>query len=253
MLDRSSRIVAPRLIFDSTELDDRLLNIERVGDEGIPLLTPSAAAKAPTTMVAFDRFDGRRTTEGVAIHFFVDDHKLPRLLRAPDRYAVKFGEAAAVLTPDFSLYRDMRRHQRVGHVYLNRSIGAIFSLHGLRVIPSIRWAVEADFDFCFDGVARGSVVAISMHGCSRSPIDRDLFRIGLVEMLDRLCPVQVLVHGPRPASVFGGLHDRAEFTFYEAEITERRRRPRPITKTGQLSFDQIDAGPEVGSPGMSFM
>ena len=60
------------------------------------------------------------------------------------------------------------------------------------VVPTISWAATGSFDFCFDGVEPGSVVAVSTVGTSNAG---DEFMSGFEEMLLRIQPRIVIVYG----------------------------------------------------------
>ena len=82
------------------------------------------------------------------------------------------------------------------------------------MIPNIRWGDESTYSFCFLGVSEGGIVSVSTHGCMKSKRDEESFRNGLAEMLNRLAPSDVLVHGKMPAQVFGDFERRTNFHRY---------------------------------------
>ena len=49
------------------------------------------------------------------------------------------------------------------NVFRNRWCGAYFSNKGIRVVPTVSWGDESTFDFCFDGIPRGSTAAVSTY------------------------------------------------------------------------------------------
>ena len=38
----------------------------------------------------------------------------------------------------------------------------------MKVIPTISWSGARSYEFCFDGVEKGSIVAVGMIGCKRA-------------------------------------------------------------------------------------
>lgn len=76
------------------------------------------------------------------------------------------------------------------------------------------------FEFAFEGLEEGSLYAISTLGCIRSREDKDRFREGLAEMIRRLHPQTILVHGRMPQDVFAPFADACRFFRY-AGWTER--------------------------------
>lgn len=104
----------------------------------------------------------------------------------------------------------------------SRAVGQLFGHHGLKVIPTVRWANSDDFDFCFLGIATESIVAISTLGCIGTKEEKIQFRVGLKEMLHTLKPKKVLVHGRMPNSVFEPYLCQSEFAHYPADIDAKR-------------------------------
>lgn len=216
----------PTYIFNSFDLDGFASDLERVGSEGVPVLKPEVGLGAPRALTRFDRWRSHTRPKETAIHFYAQDDKLRSIANDPLRFIGRLSGFHSVISPDFSLYREMFPHQRIGHTVLSRQVGAVFQQHGIRVIPNVRWSSPGDFEFCFEGIAQGSIVAISTHGCSQNADDLTMMREGLEALLDRLCPRTILVHGSRSPKIFGDLEDRGEFRFYPSEVTQAH--PRPI-------------------------
>ena len=133
--------------------------------------------------------DGNRLN---GVHFFVDDYRFRDVFRHPDRSFQKLSQYAFVLTPDFSLYAEMPLWQQICNVGQNRWCGFYWQSKGLSVIPTISWSTSQSFDFCFDGVERGSVVAVSTLGCRKS---EHKFMLGYKEMLRIISPETVICYG----------------------------------------------------------
>ena len=192
--------------------------VDRVGREQIPVLRPPTWHGPPDRLVAFDKRHPDKGSSAAFLHFYVADRKLAHILQRPQRYLHSFASYAGLISPDFSLYRSMPPHQRVLHTWANRAVGAYYQAHGLAVIANVRWATQEDFAFCFLGVPVRSVVAISMHGCSRNSEDRYHFRTGLAELLDQIEPHTVIVHGQMPRDVFDRVRARSDFIHFSSDI-----------------------------------
>jgi hypothetical protein len=68
------------------------------------------------------------------------------------------------------------------------------------VIPTVSWSTAVSYDFCFLGVPRRSVVAVSAVGVRlEEPLAYRLFVDGFAEMVRRLEPTVVLGYGRLPA------------------------------------------------------
>ena len=97
-----------------------------------------------------------------------------------------------ILTPDYSLYTDMAMPVQVINTFKNRWCGAYWQEHGLSIIPTVSWSTDESFDFCFDGLENGTVVAISTLGGLK---EKNKFLRGYFEMTKRINPRQVLCFG----------------------------------------------------------
>lgn len=109
--------------------------------------------------------------------------------------------AEAVLTPDFSLYRDHPLAIQIWNTYRNRWLGARWQQLGMTVIPTVGWSNEQSHAFAFAGIAIGSVVAISTVGTNaearRDTTTARLFEAGYRALVDAVRPRSVLVYGER--------------------------------------------------------
>ena len=61
---------------------------------------------------------------------------------------------------------------------------------GLTVIPTVSWSTPRSFEFCFDGIEKGSIVAVGTLGCKKS---KRSFMCGYNEMLERIEPSKIIV------------------------------------------------------------
>lgn len=201
-----------------------LPKVKLIGPEKIPALDPVVW---PTSVRELVRFRDRPITASTGdsvVHFYASDDKLRSVLANPRKTLGRVQSFAAVITPDFSLYRNLPRHQRIFHTWSNRAVGALYQSHGIKVIPNIRWSSDEDFAFCFDGVPIGSTVAVSAHGCCARREDRAYFRRGLEEMMRQVEPATVIVHGPKPNSVFHVIEDRTEVKHFPAAISSAHKK-----------------------------
>lgn len=132
-------------------------------------------------------------------HFYYDDYKFFNAWREPDKYIPKLSEFKAVVSPDFSLYTDFPRALQILSCYRRQWVGAYWQSKGLDVIPDVVWGDKESFDYCFLGIPKKSVVAISSVGVK---MDSDwnnkqgsLFKAGYDEMMNRLEPTTILYYG----------------------------------------------------------
>lgn len=126
------------------------------------------------------------------VHFFVDDYRFENIYKNPARSLAKYSQYAFLMTPDFSTYSDMNQWRQLESVAKNRWCGAYWQSKGLLVVPTISWGTPMSYDFCFDGVEKGSIVAVGMIGCKRNKTG---FMRGYNEMLNRIQPDKIICYG----------------------------------------------------------
>lgn len=83
------------------------------------------------------------------------------------------------------------------NTFRNRWVGAYLADKGIKVIPTVSWGLENTFDFCFNGIEKGSIVAVSTymvseHGSHKD--QKDFFLKGYNEMLKRIEPELIICY-----------------------------------------------------------
>lgn len=139
------------------------------------------------------------------VQMFVDDRRLARLWNCPSRYLESLRRASAVLSPDFSLLTDMPVVLSLYNHYRKHWLATYWQLNGISVIPTICWANEKSFDWCFDGEPSKSIVAVSSVGTQRYADTQAAFLKGYDAMLERLQPKLVLFWGKVPKQCHGNI------------------------------------------------
>lgn len=170
----------------------------------------------PDKLVAYnDRYACDNATAGSAVHFFLDDYRFETLWSKPERPVSRLQKVGISLTPDFSLWREMPLAMQLWQVYRSRWCGCWMQLHGIPAIPTLSWSTKESYDFCFAGVPKGSVVAISTVGV-RDDDAKLNFACGVVEFLDRLQPSAVLCYGRL---------DETQLSYFDARVVPVRTYP----------------------------
>ena len=131
------------------------------------------------------------------VHFFLYDYRFERVWKNPDSDLERLSRYRAVLSPDFSMYLEMAPVIQLYNTFRNRWCGAYWASKGMRVIPTVNWGDESTFDFCFEGIEKGSVVAVSTYMASehdhRSD-QKEWFMAGYNEMLQRIEPEKIICY-----------------------------------------------------------
>lgn len=153
------------------------------------------------------------------VHFFLDDYQFERIWQRPDYYIDKLKDFDCVLTPDFSLYIDMPVAMQVWNIYRSRLIGQMMQAYGLTVVPTVSWAFDDSFDFCFDGLPVNGTLAVSTIGVKQNDDQFFLWKNGMDEMIDRLEPIRILVYGGKVDYDYKGV----EVVYFDNATTERMK------------------------------
>lgn len=155
--------------------------------------------------------------KGATVHFFLDDYQFERVWKEPRRYADALKKFSGVCSPDFSLYLDMPIPLQIYNTYRNRLIGQYMQRQGLKVIPTISWGNTDSFNFCFKGIPKGSVVAISTLGVRRNKKALNIWQEGKDELITQVEPSIILIYGGKVNADFKGV----DVKWYENKIIKR--------------------------------
>lgn len=171
-----------------------LRNDFKTSKQGMPIIKKCDVNVADIQLLAVDQTRNKDNSKNIfkTVHFFVDDIKMDKYYRHPDKYLNKLAQYAHLLTPDYSIYSDMPQPLQRYNTFRNRWCGAFWQDYGISVIPTISWSNIESFEFCFEGIEEGSVVAISTLSNLRN---KRLFLEGYMEMKKRINPRQVLCFG----------------------------------------------------------
>lgn len=81
---------------------------------------------------------------------------------------------------------------KIFNTFKNRWCGAYFQKKGIKVIPSLSWGESDTFWFCFDGIEKSSIVAVSTLGVRK---EKELFMQGYNELLRKIQPSAIICYG----------------------------------------------------------
>lgn len=178
-----------------------------------------ACKSVPSELIGFNYMLTTEPRTGLGIHFYVDDYQFERVWNDPESYCDKLAEFDYVLTPDFSLYIDMPMAMKIWNVYRSRLIGQLLQDKGMRVIPTLSWAEDTTFQFCFDGIEPGGVVSVSTIGVKRDEAAAEIWKNGMDEAMRRLTPSTVVVYGGDIGYKFP-----CKVIYFENAVTEKMKK-----------------------------
>ncbi|WP_052446572.1 DUF4417 domain-containing protein [Candidatus Soleaferrea massiliensis] len=171
------------------------------GKWGIPLVPKaelSDDAFIDLRLIGFDRTNLENNSHlDRMVHFFLYDYKFERVWKNPDTDLERLKRYRAVLTPDFSMYLEMAQVIQLYNTFRNRWCGAYWASKGMQVIPTVNWGAENTFAFCFEGIPKGSTVAVSTYMVSahgNHGDQKEFFLKGYSELLRRIEPERIICY-----------------------------------------------------------
>lgn len=155
----------------------------------------------PQKLIAFSKAI-HSTDYDAWVHFYEDDVTFERLWNRPKTYLPILKKFEGVISPDYSIYRDMPLVMQQWNIYRGRAIGFWLQENGIPVIPNIRFGDERTFELSRAGVKKQSVIAVGSHVCIKLLNERRYFEKGLSYGVDTLEPTTIVVYGAAPGNIF---------------------------------------------------
>lgn len=125
------------------------------------------------------------------IHFFTYDWLFEKVYEDAEQELEKLKQYKYLLSPDFSIFTNMPIALQIESIFKNRWCGAYWQSQGLKVIPTVSWGDEKSFDFCFDGIEQGSIVAVCTYFRENC---KDEFLLGYNKMLEIIKPSAIICY-----------------------------------------------------------
>lgn len=172
----------------------------------------------PSSLIGFNYALTSKNKE-TGIHFYIDDYQMERCWANPKKYIEILKDFECCFTPDYSLYLDMPKSMMIWNTFRGRLIGQLMQDAGITVIPTVSWADEDSFNFCFDGLPTNSVLSVSTVGVRKNQKATELWKKGVAELITRKKPKCLLVYGDPIPFDFGNV----EVKYYKNSVTERMR------------------------------
>ena len=157
--------------------------------------------------------------------FYEGDERFERLWHNPKTYLEKLKKFKGIISPDFSLYRNMPLVMQEWNTYRGRALAHWLQRNGVEVIPNVRFSDHRSFEFCFDGIEKNKTVALGTHGCLKRKEDKLFFQMGLASLVKTLSPKNIIVYGAAPESIFAPCRNRGiNVISFESEFSKSRKR-----------------------------
>ena len=158
------------------------------------------------------------------VHFYEDDACFERVWNRPRLYLPKLKRFNGIITPDFSLYRDMPLVMQEWNTYRGKALGHWWQTNGISVLPNVRCSDERSYAFCCCGVLSNGTICVGTHGCLRIREERAFFKKGLKEIVERLSPTCIIVYGAAPEDIFKKYKDKGiQILQFDSDYAKSRK------------------------------
>lgn len=183
------------------------------------------SSQLPDRVITFSKAMARTWNDfDCWVMFYEHDVNFERLWHNPKQYLAKLKKFKGIISPDFSLYRNMPLCMQMWNTYRGRAIAVWLQNNGVEIIPNVRFNDERTYEFCFDGIEKFKTVAVGTHGCIKNRIDKDYFKDGLAEVVRRLSPRTIIVYGAAPDDIFKKYRDASiNIMPFESEFSKSRK------------------------------
>ena len=183
------------------------------------------SSQLPDSVITFSKAMARTWNDfDCWVMFYEHDVNFERLWHNPKQYLAKLKKFKGIISPDFSLYRNMPLCMQMWNTYRGRAIAVWLQNNGVEIIPNVRFNDERTYEFCFDGIEKFKTVAVGTHGCIKNRIDKDYFKDGLAEVVRRLSPRTIIVYGAAPDDIFKKYRDASiNIMPFESEFSKSRK------------------------------
>ena len=205
----------------------RAFLVENADYEGyIELPVLKTSSRIPEKVIVFSKAMAKSWTDfDCWVIFYEHDKKFERLWNNPKRYLKRLKKFKGVISPDFSLYRNMPLVMQMWNTYRGRAIANWMQTNGIEVIPNVRWNDERTYEFCFDGIESNGTIAVDTHGYIRHAADKEYFKKGRAELVKRLSPKDIIVYGSAPDDIFKSYKDLGiNIIQFDSEFAKSRKR-----------------------------
>lgn len=132
--------------------------------------------------------------------FSIDDYKFDKGINGiwehVDRSLKILKHFRGIITPDFSTYIDFPEPIKLYNTFRMRAYGYIAGKIGLEVINNVRWDASNNYDYCFVGIPKNSIVLVATVASQlRIKENYPQYEEGFWRMIKELSPRIILVYG----------------------------------------------------------
>lgn len=196
-------------------------NATYVGEDEIPIIKSSSKI-IPNKVIPFSKAMSTKDYNQWVV-FYEMDYQFERIWNQPKKYLKILKRFNGVISPDFSLYRNMPLVMQKWSTYKGRALANYWITNGIEVIPNVRFSDERSYSFCFNGIEKNSIIAIGTHGCIKKKDDKEYFKKGLSELVKELQPKTIIVYGKSPNDIFEEYKNNIQIINFESDFSNHMK------------------------------
>ena len=180
-----------------------IIGAELDGKYQFPVIPACKFDEFPHDSIDFEESFGRniKNHRKLNVNFYIDDTKFTRLWNSPNKYIEHLRCFHSVTMPDFSICtgdNGMPFALNIYNKYRNHALAWYLYLNGIKVIPSVSIVDSENYDWCFDGLPKSSVLSVCTNGRIKAKASRIEFCEGFKVMCDMLEHIKVIIVGRVP-------------------------------------------------------
>ena len=169
-----------------------LSSADYVGNIEMPIIKSNRSE--PTDLVPFSKISSC-SEYNKWVHFYEHDYIIERIWKHPMKYLEKLKKFDGVITPDFSLYRDMPLMMQMYNIFRSRMVGRWLQDNGIDVIVNVRYGDARTYKLSCLGVSKHSTISIGTYGSIKEKENRRILEQGLPYVIRSVQPKTLIIYG----------------------------------------------------------
>lgn len=215
-------------VFGSYMLKDAEFDVNNFD---IPFVNTPKDIKLPKKLVSYSKIGTSKIDKNTFIHFYQDDYVFDGFYglwnsllydhQTNKGFSLdKLKDAGGIICPDYSLYGDFPEAQKIWNTYRSRSIGCFINMIGGVAVANFHANGPDSYKYCFGGIKKHDIVAVSTVGCLRSSADKELFLQDLEELIKRIEPKVIILYGNENKEIIRLFKQyKQDYVFFRSDIS----------------------------------
>ncbi len=203
-----------------------------INNYDIPFVDIPEDIKLPVRLVSYSKIGTEKLDKNVFIHFYQDDYIFDGFYGIWNSLLYnhqtikgfsldKLKNVGGIICPDYSLYGDFPESLKIWNTYRSRAIGSYINRIGGIAIPNFHASGQDSYKYCFGGLRKHTIVAISTVGCLRANADKLLFLKDTEELIKRIRPKLIILYGDKNKEIIDLFKKyNQKYLFFPSDISK---------------------------------